>query len=356
MSFRTKRVFIATPFYMLFEFFLLKYFFLLFGGVKDVYLFIATLLLGGLQCIPMIFEEKKSTAAGRFCTEIFGIWQWAMLMILIDLIVIYAIKQFIGISLFAVCILLAVVPILGVYSYFHAHKLVVKEHTLKFDNLKEEVNIVHLSDIHFGAVRHKKIINHVADKLNELSDRCDIAIVSGDLADGSCVVKEDDFQAFKKVNMPIVFTPGNHDFYPGIENVCRAAKKAGMIILDDEKMEFKGLNIFGLSFTFGGKEDVSKEQLKQATDEDAVNIINYHVPYGWDLFTRLGYNLQLSGHTHGGQFYPMRWFCKLMFKYNMGIFEKNGSYLSVTTGVGSMDTPMRLGTDSELVILKLRKK
>ena len=88
MSFRTKRVFIATPFYMLFEFFLLKYFFLLFGGVKDVYLFIATLLLGGLQCIPMIFEEKKSTAAGRFCTEIFGIWQWAMLMILIDLIVI----------------------------------------------------------------------------------------------------------------------------------------------------------------------------------------------------------------------------------------------------------------------------
>lgn len=70
MSFRTKRVFIATPFYMLFEFFLLKYFFLLFGGVKDVYLFIATLLLGGLQCIPMIFEEKKSTAAGRFFTEI----------------------------------------------------------------------------------------------------------------------------------------------------------------------------------------------------------------------------------------------------------------------------------------------
>lgn len=356
MSFRTKRVFIATPFYMLFEFFLLKYFFLLFGGVKDVYLFIATLLLGGLQCIPMIFEEKKSTAAGRFCTEIFGIWQWAMLMILIDLIVIYAIKQFIGISLFAVCILLAVVPILGVYSYFHAHKLVVKEHTLKFDNLKEEVNIVHLSDIHFGAVRHKKIIDQVADKLNELSDRCDIAIVSGDLADGSCVVKEDDFQAFKKVNMPILFTPGNHDFYPGIENVCRAAKKAGMIILDDEKMEFKGLNIFGLSFTFGDKENVSNEQLKQATDEDAVNIINYHVPYGWDLFTRLGYNLQLSGHTHGGQFYPMRWFCKLMFKYNMGIFEKNGNYLSVTTGVGSMDTPMRWGTDSELVILKLRKK
>ncbi len=76
MSFRTKRVFIATPFYMLFEFFLLKYLFLLFGGVKDVYLFIATLLLGGLQCIPMIFEEQKSTAAGSIFYR--NIWDLAM--------------------------------------------------------------------------------------------------------------------------------------------------------------------------------------------------------------------------------------------------------------------------------------
>ena len=348
MSFRTRRVIIGTPFFMLFEFFLLKYLFLLFGGLNNLYLLIATILLGCLQIIPMLFEERKSTAIGRFFTEIFGIWQWTMLMLLIDMIVIYVINP-------QMYVLLAIVPILGVYNYYHAHKLVVKQHTLKFDNLKEDVNIVHLSDIHFGAVRHKKIINQVANKLKELSDSCDIAIISGDLADGSCVVNEDDFLPFRDVDMPIVFTPGNHDFYPGIENVCKAARKAGIIVLDDEKMEFKGLNIFGLSFTFGDKEDISNEQLKLATSKDKVNIINYHVPYGWDLFTKLGYNLQLSGHTHGGQFYPAKCFCKLMFKYNMGIFEENGNYLSVTTGVGSMDTPMRWGTDSELVILKLRK-
>ena len=141
-----------------------------------------------------------------------------------------------------------------------------------------------------------------------------------------------------------------------VVNIFRKYDLVVLPVLDDEKMEFKGLNIFGLSFTFGDKEDVSNEQLKQATDDDTVNIINYHVPYAWDLFARLGYNLQLSGHTHGGQFYPMNLFCKLMFKYNKGIFEENGNYLSVTTGVGSMDTPMRWGTDSELVILKLRKK
>ena len=348
MSFRTRRVIIGTPFYMLFEFFLLKYLFLLFGGSNDLYLIIDTILLGCLQIIPMLFEEKKSTAIGRFFTEIFGIWQWAMVMLLIVLIVIYVINP-------QMYVLLAIVPILGVYNYYHAHKLVVKQHTLKFDILKEDVNIVRLSDIHFGAVRHKKIINQVANKLKELYDSCYIAIISGNLADGSCVINEDDFLPFKDVDMPIVFTPGNHDFYPGIENVCKAARKAGIIVLDDEKMEFRGLNIFGLSFTFGDKENVPNEQLKLATSKDKVNIINYHVPYGWDLFTKLGYNLQLSGHTHGGQFYPAKCFCKLMFKYNMGIFEENGNYLSVTTGVGSMDTPMRWGTDSELVILKLRK-
>ena len=348
MSFRTRRVIIGTPFYMLFEFFLLKYLFLLFGGLNELYLIIATLLLGCLQIIPMLFEERKSTAIGRFFTEIFGIWQWTMLMLLIDMIVIYVINP-------QMYVLLAIVPILGVYNYYHAHKLVVKQHTLKFDILKEDVNIVRLSDIHFGAVRHKKIINQVANKLKELYDSCYIAIISGNLADGSCVINEDDFLPFKDVDMPIVFTPGNHDFYPGIENVCKAARKAGIIVLDDEKMEFRGLNIFGLSFTFGDKENVPNEQLKLATSKDKVNIINYHVPYEWDLFIKLGYNLQLSGHTHGGQFYPAIWFCNLMFKYNMGIFEENGNYLSVITGVGSMDTPMRWGIDSELVILKLRK-
>ena len=88
-----------------------------------------------------------------------------------------------------------------------------------------------------------------------------------------------------------------------------------------------------------------------------VNIINYHVPYYWEEFSRLGFDIQLSGHTHGGQFYPAVNFAEVMFKYNMGLFKNDlGKYLHVTTGVGSMDTPMRWGTDSELVILRLKKK
>lgn len=156
--------------------------------------------------------------------------------------------------------------------------------------------------------------------------------------------------------MPIIFTPGNHDFYPGIENVIEACRNAGIIVLDNDKFEFKNLNVYGLTFSFDDVEMPTVDEIRNSLNPNLVNIINYHVPYYWEELSSLGFDIQLSGHTHGGQFYPAINFTKLMFKYNKGLFKNDlGKYLHVTTGVGSMDTPMRWGTDSEMVILKLRK-
>lgn len=354
MSRRTRRVLFVTPFYMLFEFFLLKYLFLLFGGLNDIYLFILTVLAGLLHCIPMFFETKKSTFFGRLLTTINGIWMWASVMFLIDIIVIYLIGRFITLPFEVVSGLILVVPILGVYNYYKAHKLIVSEKTLNLDNLTRDINIAHLSDVHFGSVRHKSIIAMIANKLKELEDSCELAIISGDLADGSSVVEENDLMAFKEVNMPIIFTPGNHDFYPGIDNVIKACENAGIIVLDNQRREFGDLSVFGLTFSFEDREVPKVDG--SWINLDMINIINYHVPYHWDEFSELGFDIQLSGHTHGGQFYPVVWFANLMFGYNKGLFKnKFGKYLHVTTGVGSMDTPMRWGTDSEIVVLKLRK-
>ena len=356
MSFRTRRVLFSAPFYVIFQFFLLKYMFLLVGGVNDAFLALIALAIGSLRIIPMIFEEKKSRSVTRFLQTIDGVWMWASLMFLIEVIVIYLIKMFINIPIEVIYLLLAIVPVLGVYNYYKAHKLIVNERILEVDNLTQDINIVHLSDVHFGAVRHKQIIKQIADKLKELEDTCEMAIISGDLADGSSVVESHDFDELKSVNMPIIFTPGNHDFYIGIEKVIDACKNAGIIVLDNDKFEFKNLNIYGLTFSFGDVEMPTVDEIRNSINPDLVNIINYHVPYDWDEFSSLGFDIQLSGHTHGGQFYPAINLTKLMFKYNNGLYKNSlDKYLHVTTGVGSMDTPMRWGTDSELVILKLRK-
>ena len=354
MSRRTRRVLFVTPFYMLFEFFLLKYIFLLFGGLNDVYLIVLTILIGLLHCGPMFFETKKSTPLGRFLTTVNGIWMWASVMFLIVILIIYIGGMFIALPSEAIWVLILIVPLLGSYNYYKAHKLVVNEKTLKLDNLPRDINIAHLSDVHFGSVFHKPIISLISNKLKELEDTCELAIISGDLADGSSVVEENDFLAFQEVNMPIIFTPGNHDFYPGIDNVIKACKNAGIIVLDNERKEFGDLSIFGLTFSFEDR-DVPKID-ETWLNPNLINIINYHVPYCWEEFSELGFDIQLSGHTHGGQFYPAICFSKLIFRYNMGLFKnKLGNYLHVTTGVGSMDTPMRWGTDSEIVVLKLRK-
>ena len=340
MSFRTRRVLFTAPFYALFQFFLLKYIFLLIANVGDMELIIASVLLGLFRCIPMFFEEKKSTVIGRFLQTLDGIWMWASVMFFID---IYC--------------LLGIVPILGVYNYYNAHKLVVNEETLKFNNLARDINMVHLSDVHFGAVRHKEIIAQITNRLKELDNSCQLAIISGDLADGSSIVEPHDFDALKDVKMPIIFTPGNHDFYMGIENVVEACKNAGIIVLDNDVYQFENLNIYGLTYSFDDIPVPTNDEIKNNLNPDLINIINYHVPYRWDEFSSLGFDIQLSGHTHGGQFYPVVNIANIMFKYNMGLFKnESGKYIHVTTGVGSMDTPMRWGTDSELVILKLRKK
>ena len=353
MSFRQKRVLFSAPFYALFEFFLLKYIFLLIGDVNDTYIILLAVIIGLIRVVLMFLESKASTPFGRFLSTVDGIWMWASLMYLIDIVFIYLINIFIPLSFEIRLLLLAIVPIIGVYNYYNAHKLVIKERTINLDNLSQDINIVHLSDVHFGSVRHKGIIRDIADKIKEIEDKCDLVIISGDLADGSSVVLKDDFSQFSKLNIPIFFTPGNHDFYMGIESVIEASRKAGIIVLDNEKTQFKCLNIYGLTYSFDDRSTPNSD--KSMINPNMVNILNYHVPYYWDEFSSLGFDIQLSGHTHGGQFYPVVWFSELLFKYNKGLFKnKSGKYLHVTTGVGSMDVPMRWGTNSEIVILKLR--
>ena len=255
---------------------------MLFGGIDNVILIVISVLIGLMRCIPMFFEERKSTTVGRFFQTVDGIWMWASLMFLIDVVLIYVLNSFITLPKFIVYILLAIVPVLGVYNYYNATKLIVNSKILEFDNLNRNINIVHMSDVHFGSVRHKQIISQIAEKLKELEDSCQIAIISGDLADGSSVVEPHDFEGLKDVKMPIVFTPGNHDFYMGIENVIEACQNAGIIVLDNDNFEFENLNIYGLTYSFDDIPTPTPDEIKNSLNPNLINIINYHVPYNWE--------------------------------------------------------------------------
>lgn len=360
MDFRTRRVLLGTPFVMIYEFFAFKYFFSLFMTMNDLYLIPLIVILEATHIIPTFTERKKSSKIGRYMSTFYGVYEWFLMMLFLYLVIFYGIGAFVVLPTSIYLMALAVIIAVGVYAYVHAHKIIIKEHVLEFDKIDKEYNILHFSDVHFGSVRHKELIMDLSCKIQEVEDKCDLVIISGDLTDGSSVIEEDDMMALKNITIPVIFTSGNHDYYRDIESVHRACQKANIIILENDSYEYEDLNIYGLSYSFGDIPMPTRDELKSAVKEDKLNIINFHIPNGWDEFTNMGFDIQLSGHTHGGQFYPVIPFGKLIYEgHNMGLFKKvinnKNHYLHVTTGVGSMDVPMRWGTDSELVILKLIK-
>ena len=94
---RITRVIIMSPFYMLFEFFLIKYIFLIFHPLDDLIVLGLAIFAGLIHLVPNFFEARKSTVFGRFISNLSGIWMWASVMFLIDIIIIYVLSVFIHI-------------------------------------------------------------------------------------------------------------------------------------------------------------------------------------------------------------------------------------------------------------------
>ena len=161
---RTERVLFTTPFYMLFDFFLLKYLFLLFGGISNWHILILTIIIGLMHFLPTLLETKKSRGITRFIARFYGFFVWCSLMFLIELIFINVFGLFISVPIGIIVLLLTAVPLFGLYNYHHAHQIKVKERTLTFDDLKEDVNILHLTDVHFGSLMHAKSMKNLAEE------------------------------------------------------------------------------------------------------------------------------------------------------------------------------------------------
>jgi predicted MPP superfamily phosphohydrolase len=342
--------------YTIFLYFLIGAIANLFNVISFFYQISISLFIGAFTLIPIAIELKKSNLITRSMMEIAEIIKWIFLMYGFLTLAIYIMEIAIKPPIEIITILfLTIVPILAIYAYIKAYKIKIKSHDLKIANLDYEIKLIHISDLHFGSIRNKRLLKNIVAKIN--STDADLVIISGDLADGTCQIDDNSFLPFKDSKLPIIFTPGNHDLYPGIENVISASKAANVNVLLNEVFNFKGLQIIGLPFSFEesttyGK--ISEDNLNlNKFDFYQPTVLIYHIPAYWDYFSKLGVDLQLSGHTHGGQFYPMNWFIKLIFPFSKGIYENKGKYLSVTSGIGTLGPPMRWGTDAEMILLKL---
>lgn len=244
----------------------------------------------------------------------------------------------------------------------------VKEVDMPMPNLPQGLDgfrIVQLSDIHMGAFLSERDLAKIVDATME--HRAHLAVITGDLISMRGDPLDDCIRQLARVKADagVFGCMGNHERYALAENYCEAAAaRVGIRFLrrDSQKLCFGGatLNIAGVDHQshHGGREYlVGAEQMKAP---DAFNLLLSHNPDVLPVAARQGWDLMLSGHTHGGQINveildqsitPARF----LTPYIYGTYRAQNTAAYVTRGIGSIGIPTRIGAPPEITIIRLRK-
>lgn len=250
--------------------------------------------------------------------------------------------------------------ILVAYGYFDAQRIRIKKlEIVTGHNLPNngKIRIVQISDVHVGIIIKEKQLQVLADKINAANP--DILVSTGDLLDGELnnVLPLTELLAQIKPQFGKYAVTGNHEYYAGIAKSLEFTRQAGFEILRDEVKEVAGINIVGIDDATGRRPTVIRENpraattLPEAVNNDKFILLLKHQPV---VQPAADFNLQLSGHTHGGQIFPFRLVTGLFFENNYGYFElEKKKLLYVSRGVGTWGPPVRVFAPPEITIIDL---
>lgn len=222
--------------------------------------------------------------------------------------------------------------------------------------------IIQITDLHISATIKKKWVTKMVQKVNSLNP--DIIVFTGDIADGSPDRLKADIEPLKtlKATYGVFYVTGNHDYYSGIGRWMQAINQLGFRILLNEHIIIEHGNgkllIGGVTDYRAGhflKPHTSSPQ-KAMAGAPVVDckILLAHQPLSIFEAEKQGIDLQLSGHTHGGQYLPWNYFIKLDQPYVAGLHKYKSSHIYVSKGTGYWGPPMRIGVPSEITHIKLK--
>ena len=188
-----------------------------------------------------------------------------------------------------------------------------------------------------------------------LLENPDLNVISGDLVDVPQVPKPDCFDILYQIRTPIVFVTGNHDYYADADYVQSVLEKRGVHVLRGEQKTIKGVTFVGVDDPTG------KVKLESVLDtlklpSDKYKVLVYHQPKKINYVASKGFDLMLSGHTHGGQLYPFNYVVRLQFKYVVGLHKIDNLQLYINPGTGTWEIPMRIGSKNTIAVFDLVPK
>jgi hypothetical protein len=223
--------------------------------------------------------------------------------------------------------------------------------------------IVQISDIHLGALRGRAFAAEVTARVNALAP--DLVAVTGDLVDGSVARIGDEAEPFGALRAKhgVFFVTGNHDFYSGASAWVARMAELGWQTLRNERVTIEAN---GAAFDLAGVDDTHGKLIEEGAGEDVPRALDgrdaarpvvllAHDPTTFHRAKRFGVDLQISGHTHGGQIWPFKYMVRASVPWVAGLYRVGASALYVSSGTGFWGPPMRVGAPAEITELVLRR-
>lgn len=261
-------------------------------------------------------------------------------------------------------VIVFVVSLIILFGYFNTRNINIR--TLNIEISKSstklnELNIVMVGDIHLSPINDEKFLSNIVTTINSLNP--DIVLFPGDIVDDRAeVLKRLNIgESFKKIKSKygVFASNGNHEFINGVETADLFLRENGIEVLRDTMVMIDDAFIIAARDdrsinNFTNKKRKPLNSILNGVDRSYPIILLDHTPVNLDQAAKNGIDLQLSGHTHHGQMWPGNIITNLIYEISWGYKKIGNTQCYVTSGAGTWGPPVRTGSRSEIVNIKVK--
>jgi predicted MPP superfamily phosphohydrolase len=245
----------------------------------------------------------------------------------------------------------------GVAGVLNAGWTRIRRITVRLENLPETWRgrtAALVSDLHLGHVRNGSFLRRIVAKV--MRENPDAVFLAGDLYDGTAIDAAKAAEPLRDLRAPqgTYFVAGNHEQFGDDSRYLQAVSNAGVRVLHNEKVEADQLQIVGVPYNHASRNEHFQKVLRQiGVDRNRASILLTHAPDRPHIAEKEGISLQVSGHTHVGQFYPWTWMARRIYRqFAYGLSRIGKMLVYTSSGAGTWGPPLRLGSSPEIVLLQ----
>jgi len=251
----------------------------------------------------------------------------------------------------------AVAIVLGLLAVWNAGWTRITRSRVRLENLPDAWRgrkAALLTDVHLGHVRNRSFLTRLVAKITK--EQPDLIFIAGDLFDGTAIDAREATRPLEQLTAPhgVYFVAGNHEQFGDDSKYLSAIAATGVRVLKNERVNVDGLQIVGVPYRSATSNGNLASVLRDMPlDKNCASILLTHAPDHPAVAEAKGFSLQLSGHTHLGQFIPWSWMARRIYRqFVYGLSRIGKMQVFTSSGAGTWGPPLRLGSNPEIVMLE----